>query len=639
MKSPVPRVAAAVLCAVSAFLTICYVSTSVTAAEVPPVDQLPADCRAAKAEFHPLTAADLLEVKVELADAVARLERRLRAAGENGANWRKYLQVDRLRAQLEKGKTPDLAVLDAVYKRYTAGHEGLELVWFVDVGEALRRYRETARNVGDPELRSRYEQLLDFLAPYLETYVADPTAEKAAVIGQAVIRLEEARQAPGLVEAIRHHFLRPNLLLRVSADMVVAGVASPVDETGPVHEVILGTDVYGTGRTTGRLGAELSPEQSRGVIDAVFRGAVATRNIGYHGPVRIYSNGSTRISARKRFWIDATGLRSLPAASSAATRTEITDIRSRRGNCCIERIAWRRTCKQKGQAECIASRRAEMRLNERMDQQALEKIGQANRAFLEKFRRPLMERKLFPRQLDFATTREALYVTSLQADQSQLAAPTVPPGLPEDVDLVLSLHESMINNLAASALAGMTLRAETFNATIVSLLGELPEQLQADEDQGDWAISFSRGGQPISVVFAEDGFRVSVRGRTFYKEGEPYPGMDVTVDYKIAKTEHGFNAVRQGDLRILPPGFVAGRGKKLTPRQVVIRTLLERRFEKIFKPEMMGEGFVPPGEWGKLGKMMPVHLACKDGWLTVGWKRAPAGQTVAQSLATTGSSR
>ena len=117
-----------------------YVNAADPGEEVPPLGQLPAICRAAKAQFRPLTTADLEELKVELVHALARLDRRLETAGKNGANWRKYLQWRRLQAQLRDGKVPDLAVLDAVYKKYTAGHEGLELVWFLDVRQALRRY-------------------------------------------------------------------------------------------------------------------------------------------------------------------------------------------------------------------------------------------------------------------------------------------------------------------------------------------------------------------------------------------------------------------------------------------------------------------------------------------------------------------
>jgi hypothetical protein len=642
MKSPMLRLAAITLCATTLFLATAYANRAggkeaATAKRVPPADELPALCLAAKAEFRPLSQADLSALKTELADAVDRLDRRLNVAGKNGANWKKYLQWGSLGAQLKPGKTPDLAVLDAVYRRYTAGYEGLELVWFLDVQQALRRYRDMARRVANPTLKTSYEKLLEFLAEHLQTYTAAPTAEEAVLIGQAVRELEEARQAPALVWAIRHHFLRPNLLLQVSADLVSAGIASPVDETAPVHEVILGTDIYGTGHTTGRVRVALSPNDRRGVIETVFLGTVSTRNIGYHGPVTIYSHGSTRVGARKRIWIDSTGLGSLPTASSAVTETRITDIQSRRGSCCVERIAWRRSAKQKDQAECIASRRAEKRLNHRIDQQAAEAIGRANQAFADKFRKPLLQRKLFPRQLRFTTTGEALHVVSLQADQSQLAAPSAPPRLPDQFDLALCLHESMINNLASSALAGMTLHDEAFEAAVIKLLGELPEQLKADEDQQGWGIAFTplypldRYRPPISVTFADNGISVTVRGRTFYKGDESYPGMDVTAVYKIVKTQQGFNAVRQGDLQILPPGFVPASGRKLSPRQVVIRTLLQRRFEKIFKPKMMGEGFLLPGKWKEAGTMKPVQLTCENGWLSVAWRQAPADQTVAHT--------
>lgn len=630
MNSPLRRLAAAALSAATVILTATYAVLAASGGEAPPLGQLPSACREAKAHFRPLTETDLKEVRVELADAVARLERRLEAAGENGAAWNAFLQGDLLRAQLAEGRTPDLDVLDGVYKRYTAGHEGLELVWFLDVRETLRRYREMARTVGNPELPARYAQLLDFLADRLGAYAAGPTADDALVIGRVVRQLEEFGQATELVSAVRHHYLRPNLMLRVSADVAAAGIAERVDETAPVHEVILGTDIYGTGHTTGRVKVELLPDQRRGVLEAVFRGAVQTQNVGYHGPVTICSNGSARVGARKRLWIDAEGVGSRPTASDAITRTEITGISSRRGSRLVEKMAWKRACKQKSEAECIASRRTERRINQRIDQQAGESIDRANQAFLERFRRPLLERGLFPRQLRFATTRTDLHVVSLQADPFQLGAPTDPPELPGQFDLALLVHESMINNLATSALSGMTLRDEGFEAAMVDIFGELPEPLQADEDQEGWGIAFSSNRQPISVAFAENGFRVTVRGRTFYKGEESYPGMDVTADYKIFKTEQGFKAVRDEDLRILPPGVVSG-GRKLSPREVVIRTLLQRRFGKIFRKEMRGEGFVLPGKWSGAGKMNPVLLACENGWLTVAWRRGLAGAAVART--------
>ena len=180
------RLASGLLCAVSVLAAANYAGAAETPDEVPAVGRLPDICEVAKAQFRPLTEADLQARRGDLVDAVARLDRRLEAAGENGAAWDRYLQMNRLRAQLENGKVPDQTVLDKVYKRCTAGHEGLELVWFLDLRDALRRYRETARNVGDPELQTRYGKLLDFLAGRLRAYAAEPTENDALLIGRVL---------------------------------------------------------------------------------------------------------------------------------------------------------------------------------------------------------------------------------------------------------------------------------------------------------------------------------------------------------------------------------------------------------------------------------------------------------------------
>jgi len=59
-------------------------------------------------------------VRAELIEPVARLDRRLKVAGENGENWRRYLDWDPMQSQLRDVRQPDLAVLDAVYKKYAA---------------------------------------------------------------------------------------------------------------------------------------------------------------------------------------------------------------------------------------------------------------------------------------------------------------------------------------------------------------------------------------------------------------------------------------------------------------------------------------------------------------------------------------
>ncbi|MBN2474184.1 MAG: hypothetical protein JXB62_06235 [Pirellulales bacterium] len=600
-------------------MAVIYANAEPAGPPQPSIDQLPAACLAAKDGFRPVTAADLQEAGAGLRVALGRLERWLSADGTKGNRWKSYLHWDRIQSELGSSGPPDLTVLDKTFERLDGEDPGLRLVRFCDARQALRKYLSVARAADNPELATGYGQLLDGLAARLESYIANPTAEDALAIGQAIAWLDAVSQAPDLVLAIRHHLARPNLMVQVSEAVVAAGIAGPVDDTAPIRDVILGTTICGTGHTIGETRVELVADAERAAMDVIFLGTTESDNVGYNGPARIYSHGTTVFDARKRLWIDTEGLRSLPAESHATTRTKIDRIRAKRSSRLVEQIAWQRACKQKTTAEQIASRHAEQRVNRRVNAQGAEMMNRVNRAMAEKFRRPLRQRRLFPERLDFSTTGDFLHVVALQAGPTELAAPTAPPSLTGEPDLSVRLHESLINNLASDALSGMTLREEAFQAAVVEILGELPERLAADEDQEPWGITFARH-RPISVTFDDGRFSITLRGQRYYKAGKPHPGMEVTAVYQIARGPQGLKAVRQGELQILPPGFTAGKSR-LSPGQIVIQTLLERRFGRIFQEELIGEGLVLPGKWRKMGEMEPVELLCKDGWLAVAWKR------------------
>ena len=115
--------------------------------------------------------------------------------------------------------------------------------------------------------------------------------------------------------------------------------------------------------------------------------------------------------------------------------------------------------------------------------------------------------------------------------------------------MTLRLHESMINNLAFDALAGRTVHEEKVQATAIDVLGHLPETMKGDEDGRTWAITFA-SRQPISVSFADNGFRITVRGVKWFKGGESYPATNVLAAYKFQKGPEGFKLVRQGEIEV-----------------------------------------------------------------------------------------
>jgi flagellar motor protein MotB len=335
--------------------------------------------------------------------------------------------------------------------------------------------------------------------------------------------------------------------------------------------------------------------------------------------VCIYSNGTTHIGACKRLWVNEFGIFSYPAVSNAVTQTCINDIQARRQ--IIERIAWKKVGKQKSSAENVASQHAQQRVNERIDAQASKTLDKAQQDFTNKFRQPLCDHKLFPDQLQFSTDKQSLQVVSMQIGNSRLAAPAPPPNAAK-ADMILRVHESMINNFTLDALGGMTVHEEKLQAAVIDMIGRLPDKLKGDEDQEPWAITFARR-QPISVTFSDDGFKITIRGSEYFKGDAAYPAMDVTAIYKIEKTANGFKAVRQGEIQIFPPGRQQVGGK-----EQIIRQLLTKRFGKVFEPEISDDGFLFTGKLEKVGKMQPVEVQSRDGWLTIAWKRAPADQKI-----------
>jgi hypothetical protein len=592
-------------------------------AKLPAVGDLVAACKKAKAEFRPLAEADVERAKSALSAALDRLDARLAQADGNGNDWQKYLKLAELRDDLRHGKAPAPTALNP----FNSGYDGLELVWFVDVQKTLQNYLSTAYAAKNPQaFRTYFEEKLDKLTASLERYVSKPTTEDAAVISESLSSLEDAHQLPALVETIQHYYVQPNVLGQMSAEVIAAGIIESVDDTQSIRDCILGTDLHGTAHTVGQTSVALQPDPDHGLLDTLFFGTTRSSNVGYNGPVTIYSNATTRLAACKRLWIDETGLSVYPGVSSAVTEAQICDIQSNKGRRLVERIGWKRAGQQQSEAEQIASRHAEARLNERVDRQAADPLERANRAYVDKFYRPFTERKLFPQMLRFSTTPGAIALTGLQAGGGKLAAPAAPPAAVEGADMSLRLHESAVNNLAFDALAGRTVYEEKVQAAVTDALGHLPEKMKGDEDGKPWAITLAPR-QPISVTFADDAWKITIRGVRFVKGPDVYPGMNISAAYKIEKSAQGFKAVRQGDIQVFPPDFVPG--KQIDAHRQVVRTLLQKRFAKIFEPEIPGEGFQLAGRWKAAGKLMPIQVVCRDGWLTIAWKRAVVPSKVA----------
>lgn len=573
---------------------------------------------AAPAPFTPLGPAQIREARRAVRQAARALDARLARDGENGRRWRRYLRLERLQAVLDRGGEAEPAAADAVYSRLNRDDAGLELVWFVRLRQALGRYLNVSRAVNNPKIEKAYRELVEKTLPQqIETLKTNPTPAAAHDVGYALGWLADFRQADRFVRQTRRQLTRPNLVFEVSAGYVASGVADSVNETTPITDCILGTTIHGTGRTTGRVSVELAPSASEGIIQTVLTGTTHSDNVGYNGPVTIYSTGVTQFTGRGRLVVTPNGIEIEPATAEACTATNIHSICARRAF--IERAAWRRACQQKSQAEAIASQHAARRVADRIERQAGEAADDANRRYEKEVYEPLWERNIFAEQATVSTTKSEIRVRAVRAAYNQLAAPGNPPALAEPADVAMQIHQSAVNNSAYTLLAGRVVTEKEFLATVEDILGEVPENLRPEEGKADWTIHFA-DREPFTITFADGGYTVSLHAAGYQREGKEYPGMDVSATYKIERTDEGLVAVRQGDPEAYPPGFVKGE-RQLTGREQTLREMLTQRFDKVFSKKFVPKQQLEPRGRLKTAARAPLsQWTTQDGWMTMAWK-------------------
>ena len=563
----------------------------------------------AQSKFKPITAEEVAASKFALEEATAKLAQYL-SNGANSENWKKYLRFDELQTQL-KAEKPDLTVLADIYYLFTADQVGLEMPIFSGVADTLERYVNDVA-AQDEKLQEQFNEQLKGLAATLDEYAKAPTADLAADIGGRLGWLANRRQVPALIDAIRQELSRPNLFVIASERLVGAGIAQPVDEVTPVRDYILGTSISGTGHMVGNVTAELVPSETSATIDTMLKGTVQSRTVGVNGPATIHSNGTTALAGRKRIVLASDGFLVYPSTAAANTNTQVTGIG---GSGIVQRVASRRVGEQKGQAERIAADHAADRVRGRLDKQVNDQLAEANKNFQARFREPLMRRRALP-ELAFRTTAEELLVNVLAAGRNQIAAPVAPPELHSGGDLGAQVHESAINNFATILVGGVTLEEEELQKKVIDIRGSLPDSLKSDEQRDPWSITFARN-QPVTVKLKDGTIEITVRGQRYTSGDQDFRAMNVTARYKAELTEpnelgiHGIKLIRQGDLEIVPPG----EPRRLSGREITLRTLLEKRFGKLFETEIVYDELVLPGRWRQAGLLDPRQLDIKDGWL------------------------
>jgi hypothetical protein len=221
---------------------------------------------AAANDLRPAASPDLAPARANVAQALNQLDAFLRTgAPAKSVGWKKYLRWDELVALSQQEQPqPDRAA--ALLARLTANHAGLDMAPFTRLRGALEEYASAANSEAGP-------------AP-------------AGIAARPV-----SLQPQG----------NPNLFGYASHRLAAAGIEDYVDQVTGVHDNILGTELHGTARLTGRTTLIFDENPHAASMRILLGGTAVSRNIGYNGPVTIHTTGVTSVSGQKMIAMTADG--------------------------------------------------------------------------------------------------------------------------------------------------------------------------------------------------------------------------------------------------------------------------------------------------------------------------------------------
>ena len=289
------------------------------------------------------------------------------------------MDLKELQAQLAKGLEADPATLRKLSDNYVNGDAGLELRAFSDVGKPDPRLRRSCwPPIKTPTPNRAYEKQIDSLAGSLDAAAVKPNEVDRRQLGETIDQLAATGAAPQLVHSLKHQFNQPNVLVRVSKDVVAGGIDDNLNEKTPIEDNILGTQICGTGDTTGRVTSTLVPSRDNAKIELVLKGRTLAHTVGWNGPVTIFAHSTTSLYGRKLLTIDGGTFGGEPACAECCTNSSI-DCLDIDGGRLIQRIATKRVYSSKSTAEAISAEHAEGRLENRMDTRTGELIAALQR--------------------------------------------------------------------------------------------------------------------------------------------------------------------------------------------------------------------------------------------------------------------
>ena len=585
----------------------------------------------AKAAFTPIGEEEVSAGKWRVADALSEVYKLINPNTPVGAGWVAYLGLSEVETQITGGGEYQAAPLRETLRKLGSGAAGLEREPFTELSEAIESYTTLKSFSAVRNQEAVYARQVDALAGLLSDPSSLATARGGYQAERRLRLLSGLGQSGALIEAAQQEYGSPNLYLDASADLLDQLAERPVDECSPILDCILGTRIRGTGHTVGTLGAETLASHDASVLRLSLEGTITSNTVGVNGPVTIRSEGTTDFTAEKIVSLSDDAFGASPAEASAKTSTRTKSVKKTGGGIgsrFIEKIAKKKVAEKRGQANAIAARRAERRIEQSLNDQIDGKLADARDRYDEKLRDPLRRRRVEPTIIDFRSDQQGVAVQCLLASPRRLAAPDSPPAAGGST-LTARVHESAINRLAAAMVGGATLtrdredQAAELDVVMPDWAADRdPEPTPEGVDFRPYALRF-RSGRPVSLEFGDGLITVTIHAARITVAEENYDGWDLILRFRPELSDDGWRLVRTQEVEVLPTRFDPAAGRPMASKDVALRNNLAKALNepKNRLPESIDLKEIDLSERDLAIDALKVdRVEVAGGWLSIGWQ-------------------
>ncbi len=422
--------------------------------------------------------------RAEALDQLSDLENDLKQV-PNGSAWLPFIHAEQLRQALTANGSD--SVMTSAQGRLDAGsslkdpeqRQFLARPAFRKLSTALGKLHtaEQASPAGENAGTDKFAALVAAIEGFEENgSSADEhkviesleAAEKAAIDGGTLIG-----------HAVREHYMNYNLQIVASRELLNKLLSDQQTTNGQVTDFVLGANVSGNEQTTTDISVELRPGSNTANLDLILNGVTQSNTVGSTDQANIYTQGYHRWGAKKPLRFDGTTLTTEPATMTYVQPSNTTTGASTRYSGSLfggmaEGQAVQAANSQRGESEAIAGQRIQTKVLPALDSRVDQLIQQVDEKMKYDLRKRLRVAGVLPSTVRARSNDAFVRLSAEVAGADDLAGDTGNPAIETGAGLVISIHESLLNNAVSQMkFAGQTMTDAEVAAELQRYLSEV----------------------------------------------------------------------------------------------------------------------------------------------------------------------